>query len=83
MSQLSMQPNACKAQANHDIQILLDNCRYSMYFSYRIYTPETMTELAKRTFGPDVKVNVYFDLKPPAESPEEDACWVTYVIEKP
>ena len=54
-----------------------------MYFSYRIYTPETMTELAKQTFGSDVKVNVYFDLKPPAESPEEDACWVTYVIEKP
>ena len=44
-----------------------------MYFSYRIYTPETMTELAKQTFGPDVKVDVYFDLKPPAESPEEDA----------
>jgi len=54
-----------------------------MYFSYRIYTPETMTEIAKQTFGPDVKVEVFFDLKPPSESPEEDACWVTYVITKP
>ena len=49
----------------------------------RILTPESITEVAKATFGKDVKITTYYDLKSADSMDIKDACWITYVIEKP
>lgn len=54
-----------------------------MHIVQRVLTPETITEVAKATFGEDVKITTYYDLKSSDSMDIKEACWITYVIEKP
>ena len=57
--------------------------RGKVHMVQRILTPEAITEVAKATFGEDVKITTYYDLKSADSMDIKDACWITYVIEKP
>ena len=50
--------------------------------SQRVLTTESMEALSKETFGEDVLITPYYDLKSADSMDIEDASWITYVIVK-